>query len=213
MATVKITERIRSAVLQSIVNAHEPRNADLEKRIGECITFTDIVETYIQETGGWDLYKKSYHWMERRESIFVAETNGVYSPRYYSISKDDITKSKLEFNPVSKSPYIPQIPDRINLPLLQPKVEKIILLIAKQDELIEEIKGTKNSVEQVLNAYPTINIALKMHPELEAVLPQWVKTELVRKVVKSSSAAIDKQVVNLDGLKMVTLLNALNGAK
>jgi hypothetical protein len=213
MATVKITDEIYGQVIHKVKDAHGPRIIQINAQISKAISFTDIVEAYIEANGGFELYKSCYTWLEPTDSIYVRTINESSNSSYYSYINDAGLPSKLIKCEYNERPYIPRIPAELTLPTLQPKIDALNALIVKRNMIDQEINTTEQALRAIFRNYRTINQALKNHPELENILPDWVKQKLVQVVTRSSTNIPEKINVNLDGLKVVTVLNALNGAK
>ena len=195
MATVKFTGSVQQDVINKISSAYNPRLESIRKDMKDTLTANEIVDAYIEVSGGRDLYEKSKHWMHLSSSVEINRYKGVYigERRYVNGENSSIQRAM----PTGIEDAL-----RDGNPCFETIFAKYIELKTKWTALDSEKSETIRSVSTAFSSYPSVNAAVKAHPALESMLPEHVKERMAMKVERSRSDTIK---VELDEAKVKSI--------
>ena len=199
MATVKYTNKLDLDVTNIISKAFEPRVKSIQTKLNEVFTFENIVNAYIEATGGRELYEKCKDWLPQHNSVYINSINGVRT-----MGSSYLVASSTKHMP------IPRIPSDINLPALSEYAQQLQDISKQYADLIRERSEFTDSVRKVLRAYPSVNAAVKAKPELEALLPNWAKQKMAEKITRSKPEDVDVSL-DIGKVNQVAIINRLQG--
>lgn len=195
MATVKFTSSVSIDVADKINSAYTPRLQAIRKEMQNTLSANEIIDAYIEVSGGRDLYEKTKHWMPLSSSVEINRYKGEYvgERRYINGENSSIQRAM----PTGIEDAL-----RDGNPCFETVFVKYVELKAKWTALETEKSETMRSVTTAFNAYPSVNAAVKAHPALESMLPEHVKERMAMKVERSRSDAVK---VELDEAKVKSI--------
>jgi hypothetical protein len=200
MATVKFTQSIRCEVTNKIDTAYTARIQSKQNEIHSTITADFILETYINLTGGLELYESCKHWLAEESSIRCNSINGTHLSETYFYFKDEHGQHTYKRVPCIPYPY------NLKDPSLQPFVDNYLTLKTELITLREECTKQKNSICSAFEAYGSVNSAIKEHPELANMLSSKTLAKINEKKERAKASDV---VVNID-LGMVNTIAVLS---
>lgn len=195
MATVKFTSPVQQDVQGKIRSAYNPRMESIRKEMKNALTANEIIDAYIEVSGGRDLYEKSKHWLNLSSSIEIHRYKGAYIGERRYINSDNTNTERAV--PKGISTALDQ-----GDPCFETIFAKYIELKTKWTALDTEMNETIRSVHNAFQSYPSVNAAVKAHPALESMLPEHVKERMAMKVERSRSDAVE---VELDEAKVKSI--------
>lgn len=206
MATVKLTDKLKTEIQSKLTSMYSKRLQALREQIAEAKPDLDeMLSYYVQTTGSVELYEKTKHWFANRTHSYVTiqdsydksitESLSLYSTvakptpdsfNHYSMVVDKDTE--VAYNSVGLATHT--------------KLVKVLELRKTLNQLEGEKALVFDNVVRAIGAYPSVNAALKHHPELEHMLPEHTKQKLAEKVERAKAAVPE---VTLDKDKLVSL--------
>lgn len=197
MATVRYTAEVGQLVEGLVRKGFIPREESLLERINESLTLKDIIEAFVEQSGGQELFGQCSQWMENTASKYIYNLNGVSLSSYLN---SDIQLS------------CPVIPYMLVIPALQPNLDERTRLNEELVTLTREQSRVVSQVNKAFSSYSSINAAIKAHPDLELMLPDSVKEMLLIKPSPKIQKPAAKYEFDISDLKTLATITRLSGA-
>lgn len=197
MATVKLTESLKSEIHNKIERAYAGRSEVLEKEIDGMFTFDELYNAYIAATGGAELLESCKHWLNPTGRINTETINGVRWSKY--------------LNRTSEAQTVPRWPQDAAIPALSQKTDRLTVLYEQKQALRDELWKTKSNVIDTIKQYGSVNSAVKAHPDLVHLLSPYTQAKLVE--VREKREKVEIAPMDLSNIASVAVLARLAEAR
>lgn len=201
MATVKFTNKLEADVKDFLSTTYKKRIRLIEQEAqGVTPTPQELTDYAVAVEGKAELYEKCKDWLQGMTSMWPTIVNPDGARRsisYYS------------FSPTLRAPDYVKNGD-IRMPNEAPagfetthnRLSRLFELDKQIDDIRDELQTITNSVLNAFRAYPSVNAAVKAHPELEHMLPWSTKEKMAEKTTRVKQVLPD---VHLDKEKLMTV--------
>lgn len=197
MATVKFTGTLSDDIKQVFNKAYKPQLDALTDKMKTSLDADVILDTYIKNTGGFDAFEKAKVWFNAYDYLPCSYIGDSY------VGRDLKFKGGARFAPSTIDKAMRDVDDSVKSALAG--------WLAARDsirEIHKEIGEKFESVRKIFMSYPSVNTAVKMHPDLEHLLPQHIKEKMAEKTVRNKADAVEVSI-DTSMIKQVAVMSKL----